>query len=165
MYKPVFLICLIFACCPIFPAGAADCQMETPDLARMEVREAHLAGPDSRRLTLAVHIADEDRERAAGFQRICPEVADRTSILFLFERSRIPSFHMNNVHMPLDIAFIDDSGVIRDIQTMTPYILGMQGQRELWSPPTPVRAALEVKAGRFAELGVTPGEWSITVAY
>ena len=130
----------------------------------MEVRQAQLVGPDARRIDLQVHIADEGNERSAGFQKICPEVVDHTAILFLFRHSHIPSFHMNNVYMPLDIAFIDATGIIRDIQTMSPYVIGKQNQQRLWSPPAPVRAALEVKAGLFNELGVTPGEWSITVA-
>lgn len=130
----------------------------------MEVREALLNGPDSRRIALAVHIADDGNERAAGFQQICPQVAEHTAILFLFERTHIPSFHMSNVHMPLDIAFIDAAGIIRDIQTMSPYIIGKQSQKRLWSPPTPVRAALEVKAGLFSELGITPDDWSVAVS-
>lgn len=130
----------------------------------MEVREAHLVGPDSRRVALQVNIADEGDERRAGFQQICPEVADDTAILFLFRQTHIPSFHMNNVYMPLDIAFIDEAGVIRDIQTMSPYVIGKQGQKRLWSPPTPVRAALEVRAGLFSELRIIPDKWSVTVS-
>lgn len=129
----------------------------------MEVREVHLEGPQSRRIVLTVHVADDRSERAAGFQTLCPEVAQRTSILFWFRRSHVPSFHMNNVHMPLDIAFIDEAGIIRDIQTMLPYIIGKQNQQRLWSPPVPVKAALEVKAGLFDELGVTAGDWSLSL--
>lgn len=142
---------------------AQRCTVATPELRNMEVRDAHLVGPKSQRITLEVHVADNGTERAAGFQHICPEVADHTAILFLFGYSHIPSFHMTNVYMPLDIAFIDEDGTIRDIQTMNPYILGKQHQPKLWSPQTPVRAVLEVRAGLLNQLGVTVDEWSIAL--
>ena len=69
---------------------------------------------------------------------------------------------MNNVHMPLDIAFIDRAGVIRSVQTMQPYVIGSL-EKQLWGPPAPVVAALEVRAGVFAELGITENEWSLTL--
>ena len=143
---------------------AQSCSNTTPELKNMEVREAHLVGPKSQRIALEVHVADNASERAAGFQYICPEVADHTAILFMFRHSHIPSFHMSNVLMPLDIAFIDERGIVRDIQTMNPYVLGKQNQTRLWSPKMPVRFALEVKAGLFSQLGVTVDEWSITLS-
>ncbi len=162
MYKRViYYFCLLFL--SVLPVAADKCRVTTPELAQMEVRRAYLIGPQSRRVVLQVHVADESNERAGGFQNICPQVAEHTSILFLFETSHVPSFHMSNVHMPLDIAFIDDAGVIRDVQTMMPYVIGKQSQQRLWRPPTPVMAALEVRAGLLGELGVSPGEWSITL--
>ena len=128
------------------------------------MRDAHLVGPNLQRITLKVRVADTGSERAAGFQYICPEVAEHTSILFLFAQSHVPSFHMNNVYMPLDIAFIDEQGKIRDIQTMNPIVLGKKNQPRFWSPKTPVNAALEVKGGLLDQLGVTVDEWSVTLS-
>jgi len=144
-------------------AAAQHCVKTTAGLERMEVRNARLEGPDLQRVELRVHVADTGSERAAGFQHICPEVANKTSILFLFQQSYIPSFHMNNVHMPLDIAFIDENGVIRDIQTMHPYVLGKLTQTRLWRPGVAVEAALEVRAGLFRQLGVSVDDWSVSL--
>ena len=71
---------------------------------------------------------------------------------------------MNNVYMPLDIAFIDEDGKIRDIQTMHPVVLGKKNQTRVWSPNRPVTAALEVKGGLLEQLGVTVDEWSVTLS-
>ncbi len=144
------------------PYALAECRITNSELEQMNVRQARFRGPDERRVDLQVHVADSGRERAAGFQHVCPETAESTSILFLFANPHVPSFHMRNVYMPLDIAFIDDSGVIRDIQTMQPYIIGTR-EMTLWSPPVPIVAALEVRGGLFEELGITANEWSISL--
>ncbi|MDJ0958008.1 MAG: DUF192 domain-containing protein [Arenicellales bacterium] len=159
-------VCLLLTSISAFSpfAFAQSCSKTTPELIKMEVRDAHLIGPDLQRVTLKVRVADTGSKRAAGFQYICPEVAEHTSILFLFAQSHIPNFHMNNVYMPLDIAFIDKDGRIRDIQTMNPVVLGKKNQPRLWSPKTPVSAALEVKGGLFEQLGVTADEWSVTLS-
>ncbi len=69
---------------------------------------------------------------------------------------------MRNVKAPLDIAFIDDDGQIVDIQRMEPYVLG--AAREIYySPPGPVAAALEARAGYFAEHGISAGSWRVEV--
>lgn len=141
---------------------SAGCVVTTDEIEQMEVRRARLTGKDGRRFDLEVRVADNGRERAAGFQHVCPETADAVSILFLFANPAVPRFHMNNVHMPLDIAFIDRAGVIRSVQTMQPYVIGAL-EKKLWGPPTPVVAALEVRAGLFGELEITENEWSLSL--
>lgn len=138
--------------------AGADCLPTTRALENMTSAELVLSAPGQQSVTLAVRVADDHRERAAGFQYICPDTIDGTAIYFVFERLRRPSFHMRNVKAPLDIAFIDGDGVIVDIQRMEPYVLGAR-QHETFSPPGEVAAALEVGAGYFAEHGITAGDW------
>lgn len=128
----------------------------------MDVRTVRLQESGGRRVDLEVRVADSGRERSAGFQHVCPESAAEMSILFLFANRGVPRFHMQNVHMPLDIAFIDHAGVIRSVQTMHPYVIGAV-ERKLWSPPVPVSAALEVRAGLLGEIGVKENEWSLSL--
>lgn len=149
---------------PYFAAGdvqAQSCRDTTTELQSMDTKQAEIRGPGGERIGLEVHIADSSTERSAGFQHICPDVAEHTAILFVFPDLHVPSFHMRNVHMPLDIAFIDEHGTIRDIQTMQPYVLGRQKQTRYWGPKVPVRAALEVKAGLLQQLGVGVDAWSL----
>ena len=145
------------------PGLARSCTDMTPELEHMTVHDAQLRGPGDRRIDMKVRVADEGSERAAGFQHICPETVEHTSILFVLERPKTPRFHMHNVHMPLDIAFIDSQGIIRNIQTMHPYVLGARDTK-LWGPDVPVRFVLEVKAGLFEQQGVTENKWSIVLS-
>ena len=144
------------------PDPGEDCRSMTPELKQMTVKNIRLRGPGGRHIELKPRVADDRRELAAGFQHICPETAEHISILFEFRAPYIPKFHMRNVHMPLDIAFIDEQGVIRNIQTLQPYAQSTIDAKK-WSPPIPVSAALEVKAGLFKRLGVTENEWSIVL--
>jgi hypothetical protein len=140
--------------------AAADCQVTTPALESMETAELVLNGPGDRSTTLMVRVADDNRERAAGFQHICPRTVDSTAIYFVYEHARRASFHMHNVKAPLDIAFIDGAGNIVDIQRMEPYVLGAK-QQPLYAPPGPVTAALETRAGYFDEQRITAGNWRL----
>lgn len=159
MRVPVFILLAI-----LVSSAAADCVPMTDEIGRMDLRNIRLAAADGRQVDLEVRVADSGRERAAGFQHVCPETADTVSILFLFPRSGTPRFHMKNVYMPLDIAFIGDNGEINSIQTMRPYVIGArENEHKLWSPPAPVVAALEVRAGLFQELGVEANEWTVTL--
>jgi uncharacterized membrane protein (UPF0127 family) len=102
-------------------------------------------------------LADENGERSQGFQRICQEGIEAEPILFVFPRPFRPGFHMHNVVEPLDIAFIDEQGVIVDIYKMETYVLG-SNSRPLYRPSKPVVAALEAEVGYFAEQGVKVGD-------
>lgn len=154
---------VIFALLILSLQGAtAECLNTTSELEEMAVRRVRLLGPGGEHVDLEVRIADTGRERSAGFQHVCPSTAHTVSILFLFEHPSVPRFHMQNVYMPLDIAFIDDAGVIRSVQTMRPYVIG-SAKRKLWSPPVPTVAALEVRAGLLEELGVTEDAWSLAL--
>ena len=60
---------------------------------------------------------------------------------------------MKDTHIPLSIAFLDDSGLISSIQDMTP----MQTD-ERYRSLQPVRYALEVNQGWFAAHGIGVGD-------
>jgi len=141
---------------------AADCSATTAELENMERRGLRLTGPEGRVVELSALIADDYRERAAGFQHVCPETVASTAIYFDLGRSRRPSFHMRNVKAPLDIAFIAADGRIVDIQLMRPYVLGA-ASNPTYSPPVDVAAALETRAGWFAGRGVAGQGWRVEV--
>lgn len=142
-----------------FSAGA-DCAPTTSAMDAMAEGELVLAGPGERIVRLAVRVADDHRQRAAGFQHVCPETIEQTAIYFVFDRPRRPSFHMRNVKAPLDIAFMDADGVIVSIQRMEPYVLGAR-QHRTYGPQTEVAAALETRAGYFSGERITAGAWRV----
>ncbi len=73
-------------------------------------------------------------------------------MLFVFSESSEKSFHMNHTQIPLDIAFINESGIIESIKELKPL------------NPVPVYSdaevlyALEVNRGWFAENNVNVGD-------
>jgi len=137
-----------------------ECQSETPAWRAMQLRPALLIGPQGQKFEIQVKVADEEFERRAGFQHICPRTVARLPMLFYFQRSLAVAFHMRNVHAPLEIGFFDDNGVLIDIQLMQPYAPD-QKKRRLYGPGKPVRAALETAVGFYREHGITPGGWRL----
>lgn len=127
--------------------GAAACVEETEAVTGMPTAELGLPGGRH----LRVRVAATGADRAAGMQHLCAEAVEDTAILFVFERPRRPRFHMNNVHAPLDIAFIAPDGRIVEVHRMEP------GQETLTAPQQPVAGALEVAAGRGAAHDLEPG--------
>ena len=128
-------------------SSCASCEVETPELAGMEVVDL-LFKRGTETIRTQVRLADEGGERAAGFQHICAITIDTTLIYFAFERVRAPNFHMRNVKAALDIAFITEDGNIAEIQQMQPYVLG-SNKETYYSPHQPVAAALEARSRIF----------------
>jgi len=71
-------------------------------------------------------------------------------MLFVFAHSRQRVFTMRNVLIPLDIAFLDESGIVKEVFTMQPGVARY---------PTKVKAryALEMNGGWFARNNITTG--------
>ena len=100
--------------------------------------------------TVTVEVARSASERQQGLMNRT-EVPDGTGMLFVFPQSRIRSFWMQNTYVDLDIAYIDDSLRIIDIQQM---------KAETTDPhesSAPAMFALEVRMGWFAEHGIEVG--------
>lgn len=153
---------LLFPLALVYPvlAGFQDsCQNETAAWRKMEVQPAILIGPRNQHLKIQVKVADEEDERRAGFQHICPQTIARLPMLFQFQRSVSVAFHMNNVHAPLDIAFFDENGVLVALQLMQPY--RTKAKRPVYPSGRPVRAALEAPQGFFRKNGISTGQWRL----
>jgi uncharacterized membrane protein (UPF0127 family) len=139
-------------------ARAAPCETVTAALQQMEDSTVILSGDGEERLEIPVKIADDVNELAAGFQHICPEDIGDTAILFRFGVRTETAFHMHNVQAPLDIAHIDASGLVIDVQRMEPYVNSVVFvNHPLYRPAGPFMSALETAAGRLERLGIRVG--------
>ena len=134
--------------------GGADCQVSNQGMDTMAVQELRLLDGQGRLHTVEAHIADDQVERAFGYQHICGHVIDRTAILFVYGAPAAARFHMRNVKAPLDIGFFDGGGALLEVQRMRPW-RGDDGA--LYSPGRPFQFALEARAGYFQEHGLTAG--------
>ncbi|HSZ75173.1 MAG TPA: DUF192 domain-containing protein [Rhizomicrobium sp.] len=80
-------------------------------------------------------------------------MAPNWGMLFDFHRNVMVSFWMKNTILPLDMLFIRKDGTISSIAPdTTPYSTDSIPAAE------PIRAVLEINAGRAAALGILPGE-------
>ena len=80
------------------------------------------------------------------------ELPDGVGMLFVFETSEVRSFWMQNTYVALDIAFLDASFAVVDIQQMEPLTTDPH------ESAVPAMFALEVRQGWFAEHGIRAGD-------
>jgi uncharacterized membrane protein (UPF0127 family) len=102
--------------------------------------------------TLAVELATTPKARVCGLSNRV-KLPENHGMLFIFPTLGPRTFWMKDTHVPLSIAFLDDSGLILSIHHMTP----MQ-TAERYRSLQPVRYALEVNQGWFAEHGIGVGD-------
>lgn len=101
--------------------------------------------------TVVAEVARTPDERAEGLM-YRQELPDGVGMLFVFETSEVRSFWMQNTYVALDIAYMDPSFVILDIQQMTPLTTDPH------ESAAPAMFALEVRQGWFADHGIGVGD-------
>ncbi len=100
---------------------------------------------------LNIEIADNEFRRRKGlmFRKSLPA---NEGMLFVFEYDQKLSFWMKNTYIPLSVAFIDASGIIRELYDMVPL-----NEHIIYSSKHSVRYALEVNKGWFAKHHIAQG--------
>ena len=102
-------------------------------------------------LPLQLEVPQNDGEFKLGLMFRESLEQDR-GMLFVFETTDRHSFHMKNTFIPLDIAFINEEGVIESIKQLDP-----MSSIPVY-PNGNIRYAVEVNRGWFAENGVVVGD-------
>jgi len=107
------------------------------------------------KLTAGIHlitaeVAADDPARARGLM-FRERLAPNHGMLFVFDNKAVHCMWMRNTLIPLSVAFIDDSGGILNIEDMQP------GTERSHCAKRPVRFALEMDRGWFAQRGIKPG--------
>lgn len=100
--------------------------------------------------TVVAEVARTEEERADGLM-YREELGEDRGMLFIFPDNVARSFWMQNTYIPLDIAFMDPSFRIVDIQQMEPMTTDAHMSRG------PAMYALEVNQGWFQAHGVQVG--------
>ena len=137
-------------------AAAGGC--EGPTTGRNDLEAMSTATLTIKDHRFEVWLARSTTEITLGLMRVQPdELAPAESgaergMLFVFEDDRPRGFWMYNTPTPLDIAYIRSDGTIVTIRTMKPFDTATYPSVE------PARYALEIRAGRFAELGIFEGD-------
>jgi len=98
-----------------------------------------------------IEIADDQSERSAGLM-FRDAMADDHGMLFVFPETKMLGFWMKNTPMPLDLVFIGDDGMVKDILPGEPF------SEALIAPGVPSRFVLELKRGTAEQLGIKNGD-------
>ena len=100
---------------------------------------------------LHIELADSPFKRSLGLmyrKKLEPDVG----MLFVFPNSEQRSFWMKDTHIPLSIAYIDEKGIITNIENMDPLdVTGVKSSK-------PCKYALEVNQGWFEKNGISAGD-------
>jgi len=126
------------------PGGATP----TPDTPRPPRRSAWVVfGPDT--VVAEVARTQEEMERGLMYRNDLPSGA---GMLFVWNREEVRSLWMSNTYVDLDVAFLDTSLRVVDIQQMEAESTNIHTSR------APAMFGLEVPAGWFAEHGIGVGD-------
>ena len=98
--------------------------------------------------------ADQTRRQNGLMHRV--SMPDDVGMLFIFPQASSQGFWMKNCKISLDIAYLDDQGVIIDILKMDAPRPG-QVYFPRYRSSQPVRYALETNVGWFAKHGIQVG--------
>lgn len=101
---------------------------------------------------LKVEVAADPATRARGLM-LRGYLPEQQGMIFTFERSDIIYFWMKNTLIPLDMVFIDSSGIIRKIHENA-----QPNDLTQISSDVPVKYALEINGGLSRKLGIGPGD-------
>ena len=102
------------------------------------------------RFTIEVAETPEQITRGVMFRS---EVAEDGGMLFDYDPPRLVSMWMKNTLIPLDMLFVDESGIIGRIATWTTPL-----SLEPIPSGGPVRAVIELKGGITEQLGIKAGD-------
>ena len=112
-----------------------------------------LSAPNMRTI-ISVEMATTAESRSIGLMGR-PSLAENTGMLFVFDHDEAWSFWMRGTLIPLSIAFITADGRIVEIQDMRAL------DETLHTAARPVRMALEMRQGYFAEKGISVGDQAL----
>jgi uncharacterized membrane protein (UPF0127 family) len=110
-------------------------------------------------IPLLVELAKTSAQHSFGLMAR-PKLDSTSGMVFLYPTDQPDSagFWMWRTRMPLDIAFMDSTGVVLTLFAMQPCQSDVYASScDTYLPNVPYRSALEVNQGFFARHGVTKG--------
>ena len=115
------------------------------------------ARKDTTRVT--VLLAESQEQHTLGLMER-RSLAPNAGMLFLYPATQpaTAGYWMFRTRIPLDIAFVDRTGLIRSILTMQPCTSDLAMGCPTYPPGAAYRATLEANAGFFARIGARVGD-------
>ena len=145
----------VMACASHADSSSTDSYSHLVAFDTADIRVASRA--DTTKLT--VDLAKSVEQQTMGLMER-RELSPDAGMLFVYARMQPESsaFWMFRTRTPLDIAFIDSSGVIRSLQTMEPCTSVLAAGCPNYTAGAGYVAALEVNAGYFARKQIRVGD-------
>ena len=140
----------------------ADCSNDASFWVAMEQVWVEFSTEEEKPLVIAAWVAKSPKQRARGFQGVCPGLVTERPLLFSFPVPVHANFHMTGVAVPLDIAFIDVSRQVIDIQRMA--LQESNQPMRYYRPNAKIHFALETASGRLDQLRLNPILWRMRVS-
>jgi uncharacterized protein len=104
---------------------------------------------DDKKLIVEIADSPETRERGLMYRKELPR---NQGMLFVFDDPQRVGFWMKDTFIPLDIAFVNEQGVISEIRSMRP-----QDLTSIQSKSDRILYSIEVNQGWFYQNNITPG--------
>lgn len=123
-------------------------------LSACEVNGAKVITPEGKTLNIEVAITQEEKMNGLMGRE---HLGENSGMLFVFDSVQPLSFWMKNTLIPLDVLYLDETGKILDIKTMTP-CPPEEERCPSYPSSEPGRYALEINGGRAEELGLKAGD-------
>lgn len=133
----------------------AKCRNTNDGMSAMHIEEVSLVDDLGKIVNIQSHIADDGMERSFGYQYICGETINQTTILFAYQSPIDGQFHMRNVKAPLDIGFFDSDGMLIKAMIMDTYD---DGNNRFYYPGQPFQFALEARIGFYDDNNLSAGK-------
>ncbi len=97
-----------------------------------------------------VQVAQTEEQHSIGLM-YAKSMPKNEGMLFVFSGSQSWCFWMKNTLFPISAAFLDDNGIIINIEIMAPQTLDEHCSKK------PVRFVIEMNKGWFSQRGLKPG--------
>ena len=130
-----------------YSLAAAALALAAPATADSQLPEIALT-VNGHKLTVEVAHTGPARSQGLMHRRMLPE---SRGMLFVFDNVAVHAMWMMNTYIPLSVAFLDEGGVIINIEDMKPHTQNSHPAAK------PAKYALEVNLGWFGKRGIKPG--------
>lgn len=130
-----------------FSAVMAPAYVGAQDAPQMNLQRIKLTA-GMHQIDAQVAMTSEQRQAGLMFRQEMPQ---HEGMIFIFEQASQQCFWMKNTLLPLSAAFVDDDGIIVNLEDMKPQTLDPHCSSK------PVRFVLEMNKGWFARKGIKAG--------
>jgi len=142
-------LAIAFLYCLFFSLSFTACSDEE---ATTKTESTELAPIVFEKATVYVELAldRQTQQRGLMFRK---ELAEDNGMLFVYDSPTSMSFWMRNTSIPLDIGFLTEDGILREIHKLYPF-----DENSVKSYSDKLLYALEVNQGWFAKNGIKTGD-------